>query len=252
MDDTTLNLLCDSLKRDEANWELRAHLCQLAAQSGRSDLVDQLASPQGLGHGTEIQQVDLAQAIAADNRTLAMTVLERIVGLNRKNAAAHFLKAELHRAAHEPAEARLAYNMAAVIDERFEDEEFEAWLGQVKEGEGALPPAADKPEPRQPLPNLSTPDPDKTAPFPENNLSDLFGLDDDEEDEASFESDRSLDDLFAASARIIDFEAVGGMEDLKQRVRMSIIHPFKNKALFAKFKKKSTWRPLKRTLRPVR
>ena len=230
MDDTTLQLLRDSLDRDPSNWELRAHLCQLASQAGRSETVSKLTEKEGLQHGSDVQQVDLAQALAADDRALAMTVLQRILELNRKNAAAHFLKAELHRAAHEHAEARLSYNMAAVIDERFEDDEFEAWLGQVKDE-----PAPTDPPERRPLPNLAAPapDPDETAPLPHSFDADF------EEDDDVFESDDTLDQLFAASANIIDFGTVGGMEELKNRVRMSIIHPFKNKELFAKFKKKS-------------
>jgi len=56
-------------------------------------------------------------------------------------------------------------------------------------------------------------------------------------DEDDFvETDPALEALL--NQDLIDFSDVGGMEELKERIRMSIIYPFKNKDLFKKFKKK--------------
>ena len=59
------------------------------------------------------------------------------------------------------------------------------------------------------------------------------------EPDAFIETDSELDAIISASERFLDFSNIGGMEALKERIRMSIIHPFKNKELFKKFKKKS-------------
>ena len=61
----------------------------------------------------------------------------------------------------------------------------------------------------------------------------------DVEADVFIETDQELDSIIAVADRFLDFSNIGGMEELKERIRMSIIHPFKNKDLFKKFKKKS-------------
>jgi SpoVK/Ycf46/Vps4 family AAA+-type ATPase len=117
--------------------------------------------------------------------------------------------------------ARKNYNVAAVIDESLEDPEFESWLDNKP---------ASEPKPTPP----PTKEPVAIATHGDTITDFITSA------ENAFLDNSEIDAVTHAldTIDLIDFTHIGGMEVLKERIRMSIIYPFKNKELFAKFKKR--------------
>lgn len=224
MNEETIKLMLPALEADPGNWELRLHLASLYSNIDRlqqaADLIEQ-----GSDFVIGDEQVSTAtNLLAKSSPDKALVFLDRAIASNKAFATAYLAKAKIYRERGMKDEARKNYNVAAVIDESLEDSEFESWL----DGDTAkvVPPAA------LPLANFPGPLPDTgTASTDQGD----FEVDPDED---SFE-DADLDELLAMQDELIDFSHIGGMEELKERIRMSIIYPFKNKELFKKFKKKS-------------
>ena len=219
MNEKTISLMMPSLEAAPDNWDLRLHLAELHHQDGRHQAAASLIKDgQPLPADEEIC-LTAAKLLATDEVDLALTTLDQVISANKACALAYRQKAEIYRARGMEAEARKNYNVAAVIDESLEDPEFEAWLDDA-------PPAK-----IEKTPIAAT---HSTLPF----LPDTAKVEEVEPDDF-IETDSAVDEMLAQQDRLIDFSDIGGMEALKERIRMSIIYPFKNKELFKKFKKRS-------------
>jgi len=222
MNEKTISLMMPSLEAAPQNWELRLHLAELYRLDGKHSEAATLVKEGRPFPDDEEICLTASGILAADERDLALELLDQIISTNKACARAYFQKAEIYRARGMEAEARKNYNVAAVIDESLEDPNFEAWL----DGTDSAPAAK-----VEKTPIAAT---HSALPF----LPDTAEVDKMEADDF-IETDSEVDEMLAQQDRLIDFSDIGGMEGLKERIRMSIIYPFKNKDLFKKFKKRS-------------
>jgi AAA+ superfamily predicted ATPase len=217
-DDRTLALLRQLVEAQPDNWEARSHLIELLLTTGRAAdaaaLVHEAKPPQ-----TPSAQLLVGRVLAAKDGGEAIAHYRAMIARDKRCAPAHDALARLLLARGLKQDARHHYGLAVVIDERFEDAAFEAAL------EGVEAPAAPRQEavPRQdaaPPAPASTPSRDR-APSAE-------------------ELERALDLGLTSGANLprIGFADVGGMEALKERIRMHVVYPFRNPETFQRFKKR--------------
>lgn len=228
MNKTTITILLDTLKTQPENWQIRIHIAELMTQDLHlEEARDLLNQPPKLPND-EIQLLKIAAIYQMTDSDKALVTLDQIISNNKACAQAYRIKASIYRQRGMEAEARKNYNVAAVIDESLEDHEFEAWL----DGDTIKPPK--KTEPRQPIKRNPITHANSNPNSPINNANP-----EEIEPDHFIETDSALDRAIAGNLPKIDFSDIGGMETLKERIRMSIIYPFKNKELFKKFKKSS-------------
>lgn len=215
----TIQLLQKSLMLDPSDWETRLHIAELLINEGKTSEASELLNAIDTPPSDEATLLSYASILNHTDADQALTLLDQIISSNKACAAAYRIKADVYRSRGMVEEAKKQYNVAAVIDETLEDAEFEAWL--------AKPDTIS--EKRIPMAHAATTAPTENTPNPSAEI----------EPDEFIETDAELDAIIAAADRFLDFSNIGGMEQLKERIRMSIIHPFKNKDLFKKFKKKS-------------
>lgn len=217
MNEKTIAIMTPLLEADPSNWEIRLHLADLHRQDGRGSEAAEVVAHQPFPEDEELG-LKICRILTPHRNGLAFELLDQITSNNKACAKAYRLKADIHRTNGNKDEARKNYNVAAVIDTSQEDTEFEAWLDND-----------DSPSPREKQPTALS-----NTPFPSEFDSNKEEIKPDDFIETDSEVDAML-----AQADLIDFSDIGGMEALKERIRMSIIYPFKNKELFKKFKKRS-------------
>lgn len=220
MTDKTIQLLQQSLRADPSNWDLRVHVAELLMAVNDQEQIAALL-PESIIPAEETTRLQAATLLRRADADLALRLCALVIASNKANAACYRLMADIYRDRGLSDLARKNYNVAAVIDESLEDPEFESWLENKPVSENkpmSLPPKA---------PVAMAAHGDEVA-------------DDADEDCECFSDICETDAVTQAldSLDLIDFSHIGGMDALKERIRMSIIYPFKNKELFAKFKKR--------------
>lgn len=220
MTDKTIQLLQQSLLADPSNWDLRVHVAELLMAVNDQEQIAALL-PESMIPNEEKARLQAATLLRRADSDLALRLCAMVISANKANAGCYRLMADIYRDRGLSDLARKNYNVAAVIDESLEDPEFESWLENK--------PATE---------SKTIPLPAKT-PVAMATHGDVMADDNNVESESFSdicETDAVTDALDALE--LIDFSHIGGMEALKERIRMSIIYPFKNKELFAKFKKR--------------
>lgn len=220
MTDKTIQLLQQSLRADPSNWDLRVHVAELLMAVNDQEQIAALL-PESIIPSEETTRLQAATLLRRADADLALRMCALVIAANKANAACYRLMADIYRDRGLSDLARKNYNVAAVIDESLEDPEFESWLDNK-------PVSENKP--------MSLP---AKTPVAMAAHGDEVANEADEDCECFSdicETDAVTDAL--DSLELIDFSHIGGMEALKERIRMSIIYPFKNKELFAKFKKR--------------
>ncbi len=215
MNEKTISLMMPNLEADPTNWELRIHLAELHAQDGLHVEAGKLLLAQQPSPEDEEQCLTMAKVLSAKYQDHALKLLDTIITHNKACAQAYRMKADIYRERGMTQDARKNYNVAAVIDESLEDPAFESWLDGQE------------------------PSPQKTAIAAGHSNSPFSQEDSQPEPDDIIETDAIVEEALATESDFIDFSHIGGMEELKERIRMSIIYPFKNKDLFKKFKKSS-------------
>lgn len=220
MTDKTIQLLQQSLRADPSNWDLRVHVAELLMAVNDQEQIAALL-PESIIPAEETTRLQAATLLRRADADLALRLCALVISANKANARCYRLMADIYRDRGLSDLARKNYNVAAVIDESLEDPEFESWLENKPVSENkpmSLPPKA---------PVAMAAHGDEVA-------------DDADEDCECFSDICETDAVTQAldSLDLIDFSHIGGMDALKERIRMSIIYPFKNKELFAKFKKR--------------
>ncbi|TLM93163.1 ATP-binding protein [Hymenobacter jeollabukensis] len=200
-----LQPLLDALAFSPDNLPLRRHVAALLRQLGRLTEADEhyRAGLRQAPHDAELQ-LGLAETYAALGKTsAALVVLEELLHAQPEHARAHLLHARLlARAGGPPDEARHAYQQALQLDAGLRDAELDEQLG--------LRPAA-----RPATGGGST---EYTASI----------------------SPAGLDEkaLFAGLEKpTITFAEVGGMEAVKEEIRLKIIHPLQFADLYKAYGK---------------
>ncbi|GAB2957734.1 hypothetical protein GCM10027048_25490 [Hymenobacter coalescens] len=200
-----LQPLLDALAFSPDNLPLRRHVAALLRQLGRLPEAEEhyrLGLRQAPSDAD--LQLGLAETYAALSKTsAALVVLEELLHTEPEHARAHLLHARLlARAGGPPDEARQAYQQALQLDAGLRDAELDEQLG--------LRPAAQPAGGGGPAEYTASVSP--------------LGLD-----------ERAL---FAGLEKpTIDFSAVGGMEAVKEEIRIKIIHPLQYADLYKAYGK---------------
>ena len=208
----TIEMLKGALQVQPDNNKLRTHIAQLMIEDGDLTDIDDVLTD-------ELDVVALGNDSMATMPEVAIKLAEIALDRNKANAHAYMLLAKVHRQQKDAEQALKYYNIAAVIDESLEDSEFEDAAGYSNAVEFSKTKQKDS-ESRVPA----------MISHQGESVSEEIAEDD------FVETDPALEALL--NQNLVDFSDVGGMDELKERIRMSIIYPFKNKELFKKFKKK--------------
>ena len=203
MPDATLQPLLDALKFSPDNLPLRQHVGALLRQAGQHQQAEDLYREGLRHHPTDPSlQLGLAEAYLALGKTsAAFVVVEEILANNEDSGPAHLLHARLLHATQQPEAAREAYAQALRLDPTLAD----PTLGQELQAN----------TPRR-VPASATGGPGPEVPKPLDQAA-LLGL----------EKPR------------INFADVGGMEEVKEEIRLKIIHPLHFPDLYKAYGKAS-------------
>ena len=185
--------------------------------------------------GNPIARTQVAQLLELNGKTSeAILRLEQVCGENPNFAPAWLLRAKLALSEDQANEAREFYERAVQIDPAHVDTEL---LKRIREAGGRSP---------------GHPDMEKSGPTPQMGGNSQAGayLDPEEADPFGFEDDFAEDpfgsppgdselDLEFEQRTDVDFTKVGGMDAVKEDIRMKILYPMENKDLFEAYGKKA-------------
>lgn len=222
MSQKTIKLLRSALLAQPDSWELRIHLAELLATEGEAKEVATLLTEYSPMPDEQCSQLAIAELLAKGDSNLALQLLGEILTADKACAKAYRIRADIYWERGMVAEARKNYGVATVIDESLEEPHFEAQLDGESPDELQVPTVIERPR-REALTTQGIPESEMIAAG----------------EEGFVETDRYLEDAVLTEGETIDFSKIGGMDDLKERVRMSIIYPLKNKKLFGKFNRPS-------------
>lgn len=209
MQDFEKNLaaLLEALKFSPDNLPLKKHVAEMLLQAGKTEKAIQFLK-EILEHGDDYEcLVSLGRAYSEqeDVRT-AIVVWEKALALRPDSADLCLRLSRLHLLLNHAQEANDYYQKARSLDPRLADAKYEDQL-RARGGSGPAP------EPERPRERARI----------SNSEADLDDL-------------PAPDDLLERPT--ITFQNVGGLVELKENIRMNIIYPFQNPALFRSFGKK--------------
>lgn len=197
-DEKTIQLLEQLLAAQPGNWEARSHLAELHLKRGQADRAVRALTSGGPVPSDEAVQLLLGDALSGTDPGRAIAHYQEMIRRDKKCARAYLGLARVYRARGLRNEAKHYYGIGTVIDESLEDPVLRGWIEGEEPAVHPPPPAAEE------------------------------SLEEEEREEAPPEPALSR----------INFKDVGGMDEVKERIRMNIIYPFKNPAIFKKFKKR--------------
>ncbi|HAV14597.1 MAG TPA: cell division protein FtsI [Opitutae bacterium] len=209
----TAQLLETQLATDPDNFKLKFHLVEVLSQLGeRESLFNLLDAALIVALCKEPDLFDtLIRSLAANSPQDALTILNQALEQDKSNALFYWRKAEIMELLEEPEQAAKFRSVACVIDEDFE----------------TTPPPA--------LLNTQSEEPEKPQLITHQGVYD--GPDDGLPSDDDMAQVNELLASFDNGKRSASFKDVGGMESLKNQVRMKILLPFEKPELFKKFRK---------------
>lgn len=208
--DDTVRALREALKVSPDNLPLRRHLAETLRGLGRFDEAEK-EYREALRASPRDPALLLALGIVfhgAGKRDQALVVAEDLLSRDDASAGAHLLHARLLLDAGDPARAIRRYRQALDLDPAAADPDLAARLGISPDGGADADGAVSGGRAR----NAASGEPD--------------GEDDARSEVVDVERPR------------ISFADVGGMEDLKEDIRMKILHPLANPGLFKAYGKR--------------
>ena len=217
MNEQTLKLLEKALHATPDDWETRAHLIDEYLAIGAAERAAELLKNAPGIPDTEPDALRKARVEIETNPSEALVTLQNILNRNKACAQAYLLMAKVYQKNGLRDEARKKYGAATIIDENLRDPQIEEWLGISEASQS--PPA--------PAPVSSDGDPDTANQEGEPPSVSVQA----QEKPAEIEVDEPPHTR-------VTFNDIGGMQDVIERIRMNIIYPFKNPAVFQKFNKK--------------
>lgn len=223
-----IKALEDALAATPDNLALRTHLAELMAEEGMfleavqhyRKALDQAPNDAGL-------KLALAEAYTGQGKDdVALVVLEDLMRAKTASPKALLLAARLYQRAGQEDEAVQAYREALAEDPALADPDLAAALG-------LQPAGPDQPESVKFPPPFTAP-PQKKPPHKDKGKDKgkemVFVVGKDEPDAAS---------IYEIERPKIGFEDVGGMEKLKEEIRMKIIYPLNQPDLFKAYGKRA-------------
>jgi hypothetical protein len=216
----TAQLLQTQLTADPENLDLKLHLIEVLAQLGDSEKVTQLLDSACIAKlasdGDKLDQCICA--VGANHPSAALTMIDQALAENKSNALLYWRKSEVMERLGNDLEATKFRSVACVINEAYETQP-----------PSPMAKAQSTPTTPQALthegPDYETP----STPAADSSDDDLEGL---------AEVDKFLAQLDGGRPKS-SFKDVGGMEHLKNQVRMKILLPFEKPEIFKKFRKKA-------------
>ncbi len=203
MDPNEINDLRDAIKASPENIPLRRLLAKALLKGGRYEEAE-LEYKNALKYAPNDTRlkIGLAQSFAEQEKTsLGLVIIEEVLDDNRNSALAYFIHAKLLQQSGESGRAKEAYERAIEMNPDLKDNFLESQI------------------------NLSNMKGNKD---PEPQKIKLGGYGDDHEDEKHIDVERPE----------VSFEDVGGMESVKEEIRMKIIHPLEHPELYKMYGKK--------------
>jgi len=199
------------------------HLAEAREQFDRALALDPLSTGARVG---------VARVLELEGKTSeAILRLEQLCAESPNHAVVWMLRARMALGEGEAAEARSHYDRAVAIDAALSDEPL---LKRIEQAGGSPP----RPETDEDQATPQAAGDWRAGAYRDPDLDETPGADPFDD---PFEMIDSLDDLeleFAQRADI-DFGQVGGMEAVKEDIRMKILYPMQNAELFAAYGKKA-------------
>ena len=178
----------------------------------------------GIEPGNPVARTHIAQLLELEGRSSeAILRLEQLCAEHPNFAPAWLLRAKLALSENSPGEARSYYERAVSLRPEIRDEEL---LKRIRQAGGKKSSAAK---------NTENAEPQRSG----DNQAGAFYDPEFEEDEFEEDFDDSELELEFEQAPDTDFNKVGGMEAVKEDIRMKILYPMENKELFEAYGKKS-------------
>jgi len=219
----TAKLLRTQVAAFPENLELKLHLAEVLAQLGETTAVAELIDPALLSFLSDKEESfeNLLRSIGTSNPEVALNWVDQAIAENKSNARLYWRRSELLEALGRHEDAEKYRGVACVINESYETQPPQALFALT------APKAA------------TSTDSDASEEKPEPKPITHYGaFEDDTKPEDIAEVDEFLASL-EGGPRKANFADVGGMEVLKNQVRMKILLPFQQPEVFKKFKKKA-------------
>lgn len=203
--DIAIEALKQAVSIAPQNAELAAHLAGTLSSLGRySEACDVLRKSLETLPGNIQLQITLAETFFKDGQVShALAIAETLAGANKENANVQLLYAKLLQADGDPSQATDKYRLAIELDPEIKDPALESLLGldqfQEEQSEGRIPISFDGPE-----------------------------ISEDDFEESAIEMEKPS----------TNFANVGGMESVKEDVRVKIIYPLQHADMYAAYGKK--------------
>ena len=198
--------LRDALRLTPHNVPLRLHLAAALSKDGRlQEAIDLLREGLQQDPSDESVKLGLAKAyMAAAKFSEAFVIVEDLIAKSKQPGPAYLLHARLLHARDEPGRAARAYRQAVELDPDLADDQLERDLGVFADGgpQGASPGVGQGDAARL----------KGVGPEPEVDLS-------------AFELTRPK----------LRFDDVGGMDEVKEHLRLKIIHPLQQPEIYAAY-----------------
>lgn len=201
-----LETLLEALKYSPDNMPLKKHVAEMLLQAGQTDQAIQFFK-EVLARGDDYDcLVSLGRAYSEQEETLvALAFWEKALTLRPAAADLCLRISKLHLALNHVREANEYYQKARGLDRNLADVKFEELLRRREASQA----------PAEPLPTRES-----IRISREENAQDQDAPDD------------------VLERPTVTFQQVGGLNELKEHIRMNIIYPFQNPALFRSFGKK--------------
>ncbi|MGK0390582.1 MAG: transitional endoplasmic reticulum ATPase [Maribacter sp.] len=203
MDNNEINELKEAIKASPENIPLRKYLANMLMKMQRYEEAElEYKNALKYASGNTLLKLGLADAFCEQEKTsLGLVIIEELVEQSTPSAKTWFIYAKLLLQSKDPGGAKEAYNNAIAIDENIKDSFLESKI------------------------NLSN----QKNESPEPQKIKLGGFDGDmDEDENFIDIERPE----------ISFLDVGGMDKVKEEIRMKIIHPLEHPEIYKMYGKK--------------
>lgn len=216
-----IRALEDALQAAPGNLALRKHLAGLLVAEGMYlEAVQHYRQALDLSPNDAELKLALAEVYSAQRKDdVALVVLEDLMRAKAAPPKALLLAARLYLQSGQQKEAQRAYQQAVAADPTLADEALAAGFSPLAEEIAPSRPREERPPRIEPPPKPEPPDRKKEL---------VFVVGKDEPDPAG---------LYEIERPPIGFESVGGMEKLKEEIRMKIIYPLAQPDLFRAYGK---------------
>jgi SpoVK/Ycf46/Vps4 family AAA+-type ATPase len=227
IDGTALRLLEKALRADPGDWETRGFLLRHSIATGDWTRARELLSGATRPPESEDDLLAKARVEAEDDPEAAVRTLSSLLQRNKACARAYLQWAQILRRQGRRDEASRKYGAATLLDETLADPNWEAWLHDTPaQADPAASPVASPQTTPPPTPRAQA-----SAPPVLHRPGDQPDM------PTAEEIARAVQDATGPVLPPLTFADIGGMTEVIERIRLQIIHPFRNPEVFRKFRR---------------